>query len=152
MNSLPPATSPHPTDDAEVLSQQVPSQEEVVLEAPQGNLLDSRRKGDKTPKGSESGLEPDTAPEPSMVPDSSRRPPSKRSKPTEPVTSVQPEALDYLLETLNDASIDEEHHTIMSAVIQKVQSTKSGLTEACSSLLTGFQVNKNVLNYLPQRQ
>ena len=69
MNSLPKATSPHPTDDAAVASQQVPSQEEVVLEAPQGDLPDSRRKGDKTPKGSESGLEPDTAPEPSTVPD-----------------------------------------------------------------------------------
>ena len=51
VNSLPTATSPHPTDDAEVLSQQVPSQEEVVLEAPQGDLPDSRRKGDKNPQG-----------------------------------------------------------------------------------------------------
>ena len=83
VNSLPTATSPHPTDDAEVLSQQVPSQEEVVLEAPQGDLPDSKRKGDKTPKGSESVLEPDTAPEPSTVPDSGRQPPSERSKPTE---------------------------------------------------------------------
>ena len=117
VNSLPTATSPHPTDDAEVLSQQVPSQEEVVLEAPQGDLLDSRRKGDKTPKGSESSLEPDTAREPSMVPDSSRWSPSKRGEPTELVTSVPPEAPDNLLETLNGASIDEEHRTIMSAVI-----------------------------------
>ena len=46
--SLPAATSPCPTDDAEVLSQKVPSQEEVVLEAPQGDLPDSRRKGEKT--------------------------------------------------------------------------------------------------------
>ena len=111
------------------------------MEAPQGDLPDSRRKGDKTPKGSESGLEPDTAPEPSMAPDSSRQPPSKRSEPTEPVTSVQPEAPNNLLETLNGASIDEEHRTIMSVVIQKVQSAKSGLTEACASLLTGFEVS-----------
>ena len=130
-------------DDAEVESQKGPSQEEVVLEAPQGDLPDSRRKGDKTTKGSESGLEPDTAPEPSRVPNSSRQPPSKRSKPTEPVTSVQPEAPENLLETLNGASIDEEHRTIMSAVIQKVQSAKSGLTKACTSLLTGFEVSKN---------
>ena len=67
--SLPTATSPRPTDDAEVESQKGPSQEEVVLEAPQGDLPDSRRKGDKTPKGSESGLEPDTASESSMVPE-----------------------------------------------------------------------------------
>ena len=111
---------PHPTDDAKVLFQQVPCQEEVVLEAPQGDLPDSRCKGDKTPKGSESGLEPDTAPEPSTVPGSGRQPPSKRSKPTERVTSVQPEAPDNLLEVLKGTSIDEEHRTIMSAVIQKV--------------------------------
>ena len=47
-----------------------------------------------------------------------------------------------MLEVLNGASIDEEHCTIMSAVIQKVQSAKSGLTEACASLLTGFEVSK----------
>ena len=112
------------------------------MEAPQGDLLDSRCKGDRTPKGSKSGLEPDTALEPSMVPDSGRQPPSKRSKPTEPVTSVQPEAPDNLLETLNGDCIPEGHRTIMSAVIQKVQSAKSGLTEACASLLTGFEVSK----------
>ena len=135
-----------------MLSQQVPSREEVVLEAPQGDLSDSRRKGDKTPKGSESGLEPDTAPEPSTVPDSGRQPPSKRSKPTEPVNSVQPEAPDNLLETLNGASIDEEHHTVMSVVIQKAQSAKSGLTEACTNLLTCFEVSLEYVKILPHRQ
>ena len=144
MNSLPTASSPRPTDDTKVLSQQVPSREEVVLEAPQGDLPDSRREGDRTPKCSKSGFAPDTTLEPSMVPDSGRQPPSKRGKPTEPVTSVQPEAPDNLLEVLNGASIDEEHHTIMSAVIQKVQSAKSGLTEACASLLTGFKVSKHI--------
>jgi len=57
-----------------------------------------------------------------------------------PVTSVHPKAPDNLLEALRSASIDEEHRTIMSAVIEKVQSAKSGLTEACASLLTGFEV------------
>ena len=57
-----------------------------------------------------------------------------------PVTPVQPEAPDNLLEALKGASIDEEHRTVMSAVIQKVQSAKSGLTEACTSLLMGFEV------------
>ena len=61
-------------------------------------------------------------------------------KPTTLAASVQPEAPDNLLEVLNGASIDEEHRTVMSAVIQKVQSAKSGLTEACTSLLTGFEV------------
>ena len=140
MNSLPTASSPRPTDDTEVLSQQVPSQEEVVLEAPQGDLPDSRPKGGKTPEGSKSGPGPDTAPEPSVVPESGRRPLRKKGETATPVASVQPEAPDNLLEVLNGASIDEEHRTVMSAVIQKVQLAKSGLTEACSSLLTGFEV------------
>ena len=76
-----------------------------------------------------------------MVPESGRRPPNKKGKPTTSVTSVQPEAPDNLLEVLNGASIDEEHRTIMSAVIQKVQSAKSRLTEAYASLLTGFEVS-----------
>ena len=68
-------------------------------------------------------------------------PPAKRGKPPVPVTSVHPEAPDNLLGAVRDASIDEEHRTIMSAVIQKVQSAKSGLTEACASLLTSFEVS-----------
>ena len=58
-----------------------------------------------------------------------------------PVTSVQPEAPDNLLEVLKGASINEGHRTIMSAMIEKVQPVKSGLTEACASLLTGFEVS-----------
>ena len=138
---LPTATSPCPTDNAEVLSHKTPDQGETVPEAPQGDLPNSGSKGSKAPEGFEFGPQPNTAPEPPVVLGSGRRPPSKRSEPTEPVTSVQPEALDNLLETLNGASIDKEHHTIMSAVIQKVQSAKSGLTEACASLLTGFEVS-----------
>ena len=113
----------------------------MVLEAPQGDLPDSRPKGDKTPEGSKSCPGPDTALEPSVVPESGRRPLRKKGKNATPVTSVQPEAPDNLMEVLNGASIDEEHHTIMSAVVQKVQSAKSGLTEACASLLTGFEVS-----------
>ena len=58
-----------------------------------------------------------------------------------PMTSAQPEASDNLLEVLRRSSIDEEHRTPMSMVIEKVQSAKSGLTEACTSLLTGFEVS-----------
>ena len=140
MNSVPPAISPRTADDAEVASRQAPGQEEVVPEEPQGNLPDSRSEGDKAPQGSKSGFVPDTAPE--SVPDRGRRTPSKRSKPSEPAASVQPEVPDNLLEVLEGSSIDEEHRTIMSTVIQKVQSAKSGLSEACTSLLTGFEVSK----------
>ena len=57
------------------------------------------------------------------------------------MTSAQPEASDNLLEVLRGASIDDEHHTLMSTVIEKVRFVKSGLTEACTSLLTGFEVS-----------
>ena len=60
------------------------------------------------------------------------------------VTSVHPEAPDDLLEALRGASIDEEHRTIMSVMVQKVQSAKSGLTEAYASLLTGFEVSVKI--------
>ena len=62
------------------------------------------------------------------------------------------EAPDNLLEVLNGASSNEEHRTIMSAVIQKVQSAKSGLTEACASILTCFEVSKEYVKILPHRQ
>ena len=72
MNSVPPVVSPRTADDAEVVSQRASGQEEVVLEEPQGDLPDSRSKGDKTPQGSKSGFKPDTAPESSTVPDRGR--------------------------------------------------------------------------------
>ena len=87
------------------------------------------------------GPQPDTAPEPPTVLDSGRQPLAKEGEPPVPMTSVHPEASDNLLEALHSACIDEEHHTIMSAVIEKVWSAKSGLTEACASLLTGFEVS-----------
>lgn len=74
--------------------------------------------------------------------------PIKGGQPSMPVSSVQPEAQDNLLEALCSASIEEEHRTIMSAVVEKVQSTKNGLTEACASVLTGFEVsNQNIRKY-----
>ena len=35
----------------------------------------------------------------------------------------------------------DEHRILMGTVIEKVQSVKSGLTEAYTSLLTGFEVS-----------
>ena len=63
-----------------------------------------------------------------------------------PATPVHPEAPDNMLEALQGASIDEEHRAIMSAVVQKVHSAKNGLTEACASLLTGFEVSEECVN------
>ena len=63
------------------------------------------------------GPQPDTAPEPPVVPDSDRRPLAKGDEPSVPMASVHPEASNNLLEELRGASIDEEHRTIMSAVV-----------------------------------
>ena len=146
--SLPTATSPRPTDNAEVESRKGLNQEEVVLEAPQGDLPDSRPKGGKAPEGSKPGPRPNTAPEPSMVPESDRRRLHKKGKPTTPATSVHPEAPDNLLEVLNGASIDEDHRDVMSAVIQKVHPPT-----ACTSLLIGFEVCvQKHIKMLPHRQ
>ena len=53
---------------------------------------------------------------------------------------VNPEAAHTLEEALQRASIMEEHRTLMGVVVEKVQSAKSGLNEAFTSLLTGFKV------------
>ena len=147
-NSLPTASTPCPMDNVEVLSQKAPSRGEVVLGAPRGDLPDPGHRGSKIPTGSKFGPQPNTAPEPSVVPDSGRGSPVKGGKPPVTVASVHPEAPDNLLEALRSASSDEEHRTIMSAVIEKVQSAKNGLTEACASLVTGFEVsNTNIRKY-----
>ena len=125
MDSLPTASTPRNADDAEVGSQEGTHQEERGPEVSQDNLPD---------------FAPDSAPEATVAPESGGRPLRKKGKTATPATSVQPEVPDNLLEALNGASIKEEQHTVMSAVIQKVQLAKSGLTEACSSLLTGFEV------------
>ena len=138
---VPTATSPHPADDAEVLSQEALGRGETVPEAPQGDLPNSGSKGDGAPKSSKFGPQPNTAPEPPVVPDSGRQPLAKGGELPVPMTSVHPEASDNLVEALQSASLDEGHRTLMSTVIAKVQSAKSGLTEACTSLLTGFQVS-----------
>ena len=123
----------------------------MTLETPQGGIPNAEHMGYKIPadRADESrgqpGSRPDTVPEPLMVLDSGRRPLAREDEPSVPMTSVTPGASDILLEALRGASMDEEHRTLMSAVIQKVLSAKSGLTEACTSLLTGFEVsNKNV--------
>ena len=54
--------------------------------------------------------------------------------PVPSATSVQPEV------ALKNASIVDEHRSLMGAVIEKIKSTESGLNEACISLIRGFEV------------
>ena len=51
-----------------------------------------------------------------------------------------PEVLDTLMDILQHASVLEEHRTLMGTVFERVRSAKSGLNEAFSSLLRGFEV------------
>ena len=65
--------------------------------------------------------------------------------PIPPVTYVQPEAPDALMEALRSASIIEEHRPLMGMVVERIQSAKSGLTEARTSPLTGFEVSNAII-------
>ena len=126
----------------------MPEQEAMVLETLQGKIPGTGHMGGGTPMdcedGSQSkpGSQPVTAPKPPKALDSRRQSLAKESQPAVPMTSAQPEASNYLLEVLRGASIEDEHRTLMGTVIEKVRSAKSGLTEACTSLLTAFKVKR----------
>ena len=77
-----------------------------------------------------------------MAPESGEQPPLKEGgAPIPPVAPVHPGAPDNMVEALRGASVVDEHLVLMGTVIKKVQSAKSGLNEACSNLLTGFEVS-----------
>lgn len=76
-----------------------------------------------------------------MAPESTEQPPSKEGGALTPTaTSTTPEAPNPLMDALQRASVMEEHRTLMGTVVEKVQSAKSGLNEAFTSLLTSFEV------------
>ena len=153
----PPATySPTAKGDAEVLSRRTfPGQgesQEAVRAAPESETLAAGHMGEKAPMGTGDGARVPfgpqlvTIPETYTAPESSERhSPKGGNVPVPPVASIQPEAPDNLLEVLRGASIVDEHCAIMGTVIEKVQFVQSGLTEACTSLLTGFEVSNVVV-------
>ena len=62
------------------------------------------------------------------------------------MTSTNTEASNKLMDALQGASILEGHRNLMGTVVEKVQSAKSGLDEAFTSLLTRFEVC-NVMSF-----
>ena len=68
-----------------------------------------------------------------------KRIPSKGGR-TPTTASGDPEAPDILTNMLRQVFVSEEHHTLMGTVLERVWSVKSGLNEAFSSLLRGFEV------------
>ena len=51
---------------------------------------------------------------------------------------------DALRDLLRQATISEEHRTLMGTVMERISSAQSGLHEAFMSLLTGFEVRKMI--------
>ena len=58
---------------------------------------------------------------------------------------VWPDTLTGLLER---AALSEEHRSLMSMVLEKISSATSGLNEAFTSLLKGFEVRNEARNFL----
>ena len=115
--------------------------------APEGDTSVAEDMGGAAPMATEgggpgqSGPQPDIIPETHVAPESGEQPPLKEGGALAPMaTSINSEAPNTLVEALRRASIMEEHRTLMGVVVEKVQSTKSGLNEAFTSLLTGFEV------------
>ena len=80
-----------------------------------------------------SGLQPETSL------GTNNQVPSKGGR-TPTAASGDPEAPDILTNMLRQASVSEEYRTLMGMVVKKVPSVKSGLNEAFTSLLRGFEV------------
>ena len=51
---------------------------------------------------------------------------------------------DVLKGLLEQATISEEHRTLMCTVIERISSAENGLHEAFMSLLTGFKVREMI--------
>ena len=144
----PAAYSPKAKGDDEVLSQRTFLGWGEAQEVPEGEAPVTEHQGEPIPMetGDEGriqfGPQPESILEIDTAPESGTQPSSKEGgMPIPPVTPVPPGAPDNLLEALRGASIVDEHRVLMGTVIERVQSAKSGLTEACSSLLTGFEVS-----------
>ena len=100
----------------------------------------SSSSGDLRPEMMESEMPPSGAPsdradEPGV---SSRREPPGLAKPD----SSAPTGV-WLKDLLERASISEDHHTLMSMVIERISSAEGGLHNAARSLRAGCKVRKN---------
>ena len=94
------------------------------------------------PEVSSRRISPDP-PRPEGNPSATRSPeysaPKESHKKSLGLSCARPGALMSLLE---QAAISEVHHTLMGTVFERISSAKSGLHEAFTSLLRGFEVRK----------
>ena len=77
--------------------------------------------------------------------------PKESNKKSPGLSGARPDALMGLLK---QGAISEAHHTLMGTVVERISSAKSGLHEAFTSLLRGFEVRKGIYIFLtvPQMQ
>ena len=94
------------------------------------------------PEVSSRRISPDP-PRPKGNPSATRSPeysaPKESNRKSPGLSGAQPDALMGLLE---QAAISEAHRTLMGMVVERISSAKSGLHEAFTSLLRGFDVRK----------
>ena len=132
-----PASSPNRADDLEVSSRGAPPGRQVVQETekalPEGGASVTQGSGIKHDGLVLSSLQPET------ILEASERIPSKECR-TSAAVSGDPEAPAMLMDMLRQASVSEEHRALKVTMAEKVLSAKSGLNEAFTSLLKGFEV------------
>ena len=113
-------------------------QQETKKALPEGGASVIQGSGIKNDGPEPSGLQPET------ILGENKQIPSRECR-TPAVVSEDPGAPEMLTDMLRQAPISEEHHALMVTVVEKVLSAKSGLNEAFSSLLRGFEVCDVVL-------
>ena len=70
--------------------------------------------------------------------------PRETNRKSPKLSDIQP---DTLMGLLQQAAISEAHRTLKGTVVERISSTKSGLNEAFTSLLRGFEVRKVIYIY-----
>ena len=99
------------------------------------------KSGRDTEVSSQRDSEPDKVLEASKAPGSGERPPSTEGGlTTPPATSVYAELSGGLSTALKNASVIDEHRTLMGTVVGKIQAAESGLNESCLGLIKAFEV------------
>ena len=115
------------------------SSDAVASEMPPGAPFPKSRRD--TEVSSQRDSEPDKVLEAFKAPGSGERPPSTEGGLTSPpATSVYAELPGGLLTALRNASIIDEHRTLMGTVVGKIQAAESGLNESCLGLIKSFEV------------
>ena len=104
--------------------------------------------GADDPEVSSRRISPDP-PRPEGNPSATRNPedsaPKESNRKSLGLSGAQPDVLMGLLE---QAAISEAHRTLMGTVAERISSAKSGLHEAFTSLIRGFEVHKIIYKIL----